>query len=166
MKAQNETPINMRAVGITMIVAALLTTLLVMTLTAGSGRRQRQPQQPSPPAATTTQYRSRRAGRDATPEACPAQGQAARVVDSGHYALFDVYWNPVEEELTNTVCPPSRCTYIPAKYNDDDELITPARTDRAASSINITAEPPTIIHIPSSAKINLSDSNDLWEQDL
>ena len=91
--------------------------------------------------------------QSATPEACPARGEAARVVDRGHYALFDVWWNPVEGELTNTVCPPS-VVHVPA---DEDEQ-TPARDDRSASSIDITAEPPTIIHIPSSAKINLSDS--------
>ena len=92
--------------------------------------------------------------QSATPEACPAGGEAARVVDRGHYALFDVWWNPVEGELTNTVCPPS-VEYIPAKTG----LVShPARTDRSPSSIDITAEPPTIIHIPRSARISLSDS--------
>ncbi|MXX92333.1 MAG: hypothetical protein F4Y63_02620 [Chloroflexi bacterium] len=150
MKAQDETPINMRAVGITMILAALLTTLLVMTLTAGQADATTTNIAPSGDDNSIPQPQS---GRDATPEACPAQGQAARVVNSGQYALFDVYWNPVEEELTNTVCPPS-ITYVPAKTGRGGH---PARTDRTASSINITAEPPTIIHIPSSAKINLSD---------
>ena len=94
--------------------------------------------------------------QDATPEACPAGGEAARVVDRGHYALFDVWWNPVEGELTNTVCPPS-LEYVPESEDEEGETI-PARTDRSASSIDITAEPPTIIHIPRSARINLSDS--------
>ena len=91
--------------------------------------------------------------QSANPEACPASGEAARVVDRGHYALFDVWWNPVEGELTNTVCPPS-VTHVPA----DEDANTPARDDRSPSSIDITAEPPTIIHIPRSARINLSDS--------
>jgi len=91
------------------------------------------------------------------------------VVDSGHYALFDVWWNDVEEELTNTVCPPS-VEYVP-ESEDEGETI-PARTDRTASTIDITAEPPTIIHIPSSAKVTLSESNypndkyeKVWEAD-
>lgn len=77
-----------------------------------------------------------------------------RVVDSGHYALFDVWWNDDEGELTNTVCPPS-VVHIPATTGLGGQ---PARDDRSPSSIDITAEPPTIIHIPSSAQINLSDA--------
>ena len=107
--------------------------------------------------------------RHAAPEACPAEGQAAAVVDSGHYALFDVYWNPVEGELTNTVCPPS-VVYVP----EDEDEGTSARDDRFPSSIDITAEPPTIIHIPISAKVDLrapdtpyTEDNypDLWTAD-
>ena len=145
--------------------AALLMTLLAATLAAGtaqatatttvapSGDDNPIPQQQGQAETDTTP-------RHATPEACPAEGEAASVVDSGYYALFDVYWNPVEEELTNTVCPPS-VTYVPSQTpvppsrGNPGKPGTPARTDRAASSINIEAEPPTIIHIPSSAKITL-----------
>ena len=146
--------------------AALLMTLLAVTLTAGQAQatttatlatdgeiNNSLPQQ----QATTSPH--------ATPEACPEEGQAASVVDSGHYALFDVWWNDEEGELTNTVCPPS-VEYVPAGRHGE------ARTDRAASSIDITAEPPTIIHIPSSAKVTLSESDypsadykEVWEAD-
>ena len=71
------------------------------------------------------------------------------MVDSGQYALFDVYWNPDEEELTNNTCPPST-EYVRVGRG--------ARIDRSPSSIDITAEPPTIIHIPHSAMVNLTDS--------
>ena len=99
--------------------------------------------------------------RHAAPEPCPGETgnsnqKAARVVDSGSIALFDVYWNPVEGELTNTVCPPT-VTHVPATPSSGFDKGTPARDDRVASNIDITAKPPTIIHIPSSAKINLSD---------
>ena len=116
--------------------AALLMTLLAVALTAGQAQ------------ATTTSSTTIASGDDdnsipqqqgqaatptpaphATPEACPADDDVARVVDSGYYALFDVYWNPDESELTNTVCPPS-VTYVPAQGRN------PARTDRSASSIN------------------------------
>ena len=111
----------------------------------------------------------------ATPEPCPGDvgntNDIARVVDSGHYALFDVWWNDEEKELTNTVCPPS-VVHVPAKYDDRGDLITSARDDRSPSGINITAEPPTIIHIPNSAKVTLSASNyprdkygKVWEAD-
>lgn len=107
--------------------------------------------------------------RHATPEACPGEAgnsntQAASVVDSGHYALFDVWWNPEEGELTNTVCPPSIET---TTGRGGTVTIT-----RSASSIDITAEPPTIIHIPNSAKVALTESKypeanykKLWEAD-
>ena len=116
--------------------AALLMTLLAVTL------------------ATSTAQATE--PRHATPEACPGETgntntQAASVVDSGHYALFDVYWNPDEGELTNTVCPPS-VEYVSGSFPNPD------RTDRSPSGINITADPPTIIHIPSSHQINLSDN--------
>ena len=89
--------------------------------------------------------------RHAAPEACPAEGQAAAVVDSGHYALFDVYWNDDEEgELTNTVCPPSLETTTERGVTE---------TSRSPSSINIAAEPPTIIHVPYSAMVTLNESD-------
>ena len=104
-----------------------------------------------------------------TPEACPGEEgnpntTAARVVDSGQIALFDVYWNPVEKELTNNICPPS-VVHVPADPGDEDEErpATPARDDRSASSINITAEPPTIIHVPSSAMVDLNTSTEYTE---
>ena len=141
--------------------AALLMTMLAVTLAAGQAQ--------ATTSSTTTiadsgddnsiPQQQGRTPRNATPEACPGEAgntnSLASVVDRGHYALFDVWWNPGEGELTNSVCPPS-ITYVPAGEDEDFNRI-PARTDRAASSINIEAEPPTIIHIPRSAKINLSD---------
>ena len=138
--------------------AALLMTILAVTLTAGQAQATTtdttiittdDDNNPIPQQQTTPTP-------DATPEACPGEtgntnNKAASVVDSGHYALFDVWWNDDEGELTNNVCPPS-VEFVPAQGRN------PARTDRSPSSIDITAEPPTIIHIPSSAKINLSDS--------
>ena len=101
--------------------------------------------------------------RHAAPEACPAEGQAAAVVDSGHYALFDVYWNDDEEgELTNTVCPPEATYTREQKTNVDGEPIPGEYTytyTRSPSSINITADPPTIIHVPNTAMVTLNESD-------
>ncbi|MYE54118.1 MAG: DUF11 domain-containing protein [Chloroflexi bacterium] len=145
--------------------AALLMTLLAVTLTASQAQATTTssttiatdgddnpiPQQQGQ-AATPTPAPHK------TPEACPAKLRTASVVDSGYYALFDVWWNDEEGELTNNVCPP-RVEFIPAQPPRGGKPGTPARTDRSPSSINITAEPPTIIHIPNSAKVTLSESN-------
>ena len=86
------------------------------------------------------------------------------MVDSGHYALFDAYWNPAEGELTNNPCPPSveHVPEIPASGFDPG---TPARDGRSPSSINIGAEPPTIIHIPRSAWVDLNEADTPYPRD-
>ena len=106
----------------------------------------------------------------APPEPCPGEAgnpnaEAARVVDSGHIALFDVWWNPVELELTNSSCPPT-VTYVPEKLGRGGH---PARVDRSPSNIDIAK---TIIHIPNSAKVTLNDEEypkgiyeALWDAD-
>ena len=99
----------------------------------------------------------------ATPEPCPGETgnpntDPASVVDSGHIALFDVWWNDDEGELTNSSCPPI-VAYDPATRS----------TQRSPSSIDIAE---TVIHIPSTAKVTLSESNypkvqyqALWDAD-
>ena len=121
--------------------------------------------------------------RHAPPPPCPGEPgnpykEAAAVVDSGHIALFDVWWNPEEKELTNTSCPPT-ITYVPAEKavpagrggTPPAKPATPARTDRSPSNIDIDK---TVIHIPNSAKVNLKDADtpypkrhypDLWKAD-
>ena len=106
--------------------------------------------------------------RHAPPPACPKD--AAAVVDSGHIALFDVWWNDDELELTNTSCPPT-IEYVPETPASGFDPLVPARTDRSASSIDIDT---TIIHIPNSAKVDLNAANtpypegkyaELWKAD-
>ena len=99
----------------------------------------------------------------ATPEPCPGEdgndNALALVVDSGHIALFDVYWNDDEGELTNNPCPP---TVMHDSASSSDT--------RSPSNINISK---TIIHIPNSAKVDLSASTtytetkypDVWAAD-
>ena len=98
--------------------------------------------------------------RHAPPPACPGETgntntEAAEVVASGHVALFDVWWNPEELELTNSSCPPT-VTHVPAEYNDRNEPISPARDDRSPSNIDIAK---TVIHIPNSAKVTLNETD-------
>lgn len=83
----------------------------------------------------------------------PCPEHAAPVVDSGHIALFDVWWNTEELELTNTSCPPT-VVHVPAG-EDDDGNTTPAEDNRSPSSINIEE---TVIHIPNSAMDTLTEA--------
>ena len=99
------------------------------------------------------------------PEPCPGDesrpdDKAAPVVDSGHYALFDVYWNPDEGELTNNPCPPE-VEHVPGKPKKGSRPATPAVDNRSQSSINIDE---TIIHIPSSAMVDLRTSTEYTEE--
>ena len=135
-------------------------------LTPDDGAAQQRPQQTDP--SPTPQH--------PTPEPCPGEqgntnAEAARVVDSGHIALFDVYWNPIGKELTNNPCPPT-VEHVPAKKGDRaNPAGTPARDKRSPSNIDIET---TIIHIPNSAKVDLNETGtpyprtkyeDLWDAD-
>ena len=97
--------------------------------------------------------------RHATPEPCPSE--AAEVVSTGHIALFDVWWNDDEEELTQSPCPPT-VTHVPAEYDDRGDLITPASDTRAESNIDIEQ---TIIHIHDGAKIDLNAADTPYPED-
>ncbi len=118
------------------------------------------------------------APRHAPPEPCPGETgnpnkAAADVVASGHIALFDVWWNPVELELTNSSCPPTVAHTRKEKLDQDGEPTGEyIDTDkRSPSSIDIAK---TVIHIPNTARINLNaDDNpytetkyeELWDAD-
>ncbi len=104
--------------------------------------------------------------RHAPPEPCP--DEAAPAVDSGHIALFDVWWNPEELELTNSSCPPT-VTHVPGRPRQGSKPAVPARDDRFASSINIDE---TVIHIPNTHKVGLNETDypttkwkPLWDAD-
>ncbi len=110
--------------------------------------------------------------RHAAPEPCPGEtgntNALAHVVDSGHIALFDVYWNPVEGELTNTSCPPT-VVHVPGTPASGLNPATQASDTRSPSNINIEE---TIIHIPNSAKVTLNETDypkakygKVWEAD-
>ena len=134
-------------------------------LTPDDGAAQPRPQQTDPSPTP----------RHAPPPPCPGQTgntntAAASVVDSGHVALFDVWWNTEELELTNSSCPPT-VEHVPAVPKKGKKAATPARDDRSPSNIDIAK---TVIHIPNSAKVNLNDAGtpypktkypDLWDAD-
>ncbi len=80
-----------------------------------------------------------------TPEPCA--DPPADVVSRGEYALFDVYWQPVDE--TGAIAPEDENTLVTNPCPPSVEHIVKrgkvVRTDRSASDINIES---TIIHIP------------------
>ncbi len=101
------------------------------------------------------------------PEPCPGEegntNALDNVVDSGHIALFDVWWNTDEGELTNTSCPPT-ITHTREERLDEEGEGTGEYIDtytRSPSSINIEE---TVIHIPNSAKIDLSAAGTPYTQ--
>ena len=134
-------------------------------LTPDDGAAQERPQQTDP---TPTP-------RHAPPPPCTGEPgntntETASVVDSGHVALFDVWWNPEELELTNSSCPPT-VTHVPAVPKRGNKPATPAKDVRSPSNIDIAK---TVIHIPNSTKIDLNAANtpypehkykDLWDAD-
>ena len=161
-------PNQLKLAGALLAVAALVIGLMAVVFSAGPAQATTAPPAPDDGAAQQA------APRHAAPEPCPGETgnpnkEAARVVDAGHIALFDVWWNPEELELTNTSCPPT-VKHVPEE-DDGAGSITPARDDRAASNIDIDK---TIIHIPNSARVNLNAAgtpypekwyDDLWNAD-
>ena len=90
MKALNETPISLRAVGITMTLAALAITLLAVAFAAGPARAQT--------ADNTDRYPN--LSTYPNPQPCgPGAGTAfmnePHEVTTGHFALFDAYWRTI-----------------------------------------------------------------------
>ena len=112
------------------------------SLAPDSGGSNLVPHQQTTPTPTPTP-------RHAPPPACSKD--AAAVVDSGHIALFDVWWNPEELELTNSSCPPT-VTHV-KEVKKKGKVVSPARDDRSPSDIDIEK---TVIHIPNSARTTLN----------
>ena len=92
--------------------------------------------------------------RHATPEACLTP--VATIVQSGHYAVFDVYWDDNENDPTNEAtlinnpCPPG-ATHTATS----DGFLETEITIRSASHIDIGQ---TVFHVPSAAKQPLTAS--------
>ena len=160
---QKRTQLSVIAVAVLAIVAVAAVMLLAggapaqattASLAPDGGGAQQRPQAQDPPPTP----------RHAAPESCPEEPGNIKtqegVVSTGHIALFDVYWNPEEKELTNNPCPPT-VVHVPATPQSGLDPGTPARDDRTASNINIDE---TIIHIPNSAKVDLSASDTPYPQ--
>ena len=103
MKALNETPINLRAVGITMTLAALAIALVAVAFTAGPAWAQTPPGGSADDGNTDgdsagyTNLSTYPNPQPCGPGAGDASMQEPHEIRTGHYALFDAYWRTIKE---------------------------------------------------------------------
>ena len=97
----------------------------------------------------------------ATPEACPAN--PLDVVSTGHFALFEVYWDPNDDDadghnLTGNLCPPS-VVHVPNLDTNGD--ITSYHAQRGAPSFKVSDSEHAVIstlHVNETKKQSLAAS--------
>ena len=123
MKALNEVPINLRAVGITLTLAALAIALLAVSMTVGSAQAQTPPYDPAP----------------CGPGQLPVPDSPDATITEGHYGVFEGYWDKRGKTLNLNLCPPAVQHTIETIGLKKVEVST-----RFASNIDIRR---TVIHI-------------------
>ena len=149
MKALNDIPRNLRAVGITMTLAALTIALLAVALTAGPAWAQ------TPPGGSADDGNTDGSSAGYTnlstypnPQPCgPGAGDASmkepHEIRTGHYALFDAYWRTIKEGanvggmdvpgvgvLHTNLCPPEMVEKTQVDPNTGAKKVTIARSAR------------------------------------
>ena len=88
------------------------------------------------------------------PGAADPPANPTAVINSGHFALFDIYWDNTDQAtsgktLNNNLCPPAVTN---SRAGDEEEGITEAFT-RAASDIDIGK---TLFHIPTGNEVTFA----------
>ena len=146
------TPTQLKITGAALATAVLLIALLAVTMSAGG-----------PPALAATETpisQGPEAGgglpqeeQQTTPEAC--SDSPVHVVTSGHYGLFDVYWDNDHKNLVSNPCPPE-ITTTTETITDGRKRIEVTKYHRAASNIHIGS---TIFHIPGAGEVTLRPDN-------
>ena len=141
MKAINEIPINVRAVGITMTLAALVIALLAVAMTASPAQAQGLGPGLVPGDPRTGD------NEDFYDEPYPCSEEAqpgpdtAAVISEGYYALFDAFWDYEVGHLSDNFCPPAV------------EVTTETHTDP------VSGDPTTVtVHKRSDADIHISET--------
>ena len=89
------------------------------------------------------------------PGAAAAPANPIAVINSGHFAMFDVYWDNTDEPtsgktLNNNLCPPAMST---STTMNEEEEITGKTFTRAASNTDIRE---TLFHIPTGNEVTLA----------
>ena len=78
------------------------------------------------------------------PGAQDVPGDPAATITSGHYAVFDGYWDSEKENLNLNLCPPSVVHTMKTVTNDDDEEVEVEVSTRTKSKVDIQK---TVINI-------------------
>ena len=151
MKALNEIPINLRAVGVTMTLAALVIALVAVAINVNSAQADGivvvGPIEPR--TGNNEDYYD-----DPLPCSEEAQPDAdtAKVIREGYYAVFDAFWDYEVGHMSDNFCPPevtATTTYDPVTEGTKPGY---ARSD---ANIHISE---TAFSIPDSYKVTVVDS--------
>ena len=137
-------------IGAITLTALAFAIVVGLAMTTGGGQAQATDNTPTPTFTATPTPEP-----FPTPEACSTP--TAHVIDSGHYALFDVYWDENIDRLTTNPCPPTVTVTRHVKYEDDEEVVTYTHA-RTASNAKVAT---TVFHVPGDADNTLRANNDV-----
>ena len=97
-------PIQLRLAGVALAIVALVAVLLAVIMTTGGLPALAATGGPAPEGTETGGGLAQNT-QSSTPDACSATTKA--VVDQGHIAIFDIYWDTDNKVLVNNPCPPA-----------------------------------------------------------
>ena len=146
-------PTRLKITGAVLAMAALLIALLAVVMTAGPTMAQGLG--PDPDELPRTGENSEQYDK---PYPCYEEAEPAantrKVIDSGHYPVFDAFWDYEVGHLSNNFCPPE-VEHIPG--NLDALLPTPPQNTRTDANIHISE---TVFSIPDRYKVTVIDSDE------
>ena len=150
MKALNETPVNMRAVGITMILAALAIAVAAVSMAAGPAQAQDAGGILVPPDPRTGKNEDFYDKPYPCSEEAQPDADTAKVIREGYYAVFDAFWDYEVGHLSDNFCPPA--VTVTTEEVDEEEVTVYTRSD---ANIHISE---TAFSVPDSYKVTVIDS--------
>ena len=136
---------------LTLALAALtLAVLATVALALGAA--------PEPAAAATGSGPPPQSTPTPAPTPEPCSDNPAHVISSGHYALFDVYWDATDRNLVTNPCPPKITVTV---HHETNDLGLPTgkttyRHARSASEANIGT---TVFHVPGAPNLTPRANN-------
>ncbi len=126
MNTLTKAPIQLKITGAVLAIAALLVALLAVAMTVGPTMAQTNPYPEPKPCGP---------GQDPVPDSPDA------TVTSGHYGVFDGYWDFEKKTLNLNLCPPS---VVHTSVFDPNTGVTTEVSTRTASNVDIQQ---TVFHI-------------------
>ena len=137
MHTLTNAPIQLKITGAVLAIAALAIALAWVAITAGPTMAQSNPYDDPKPC-----------GPDQVP------GNPDETITSGHYAVFDAYWDFDKETLNNNLCPPSVVHTIETQTDPVTYLDTKVEVStRTASNVDIQR---TVFHLDSTFEHTLT----------